>query len=269
MPQWNISCQNDYIYSDFSFSETFWRRSSTTPTLEQQAHHKILFMRIFLPPGVRVSVIGYSISCHLLVNLLRNKTLLIKKEESDVNNVQEEAVTVDYIYFVFPVIERMWDTIFCKISWFLLQYFSWLIFLLFYVMLIFPSFIKFPVIKFILACPQDQFVQGAVELIQPAMLRRVLDTLREEIESVKTLDIDTIRENKEKMLFYYGFKDVFTPQKYLKEMREALPGVKAFLGRSDLLHVYVTHCSSQMAQICYNMITTGHPECQKPPTIDV
>ncbi|XP_018026988.1 lipid droplet-associated hydrolase isoform X2 [Hyalella azteca] len=243
---WSIT-MGDQAATGHSFRETV--APPPTPSLDKQLRHKAKFIDEYIPKGVKVSIIAYSISCYLLLALIKKKGVAIGTLGDDAG-----AKLVDSLYFIFPVIERMRDSPLGKIFLPALCYFTWLILAIAFIILMFPNKIKFPIIKKILTSntgspPQDQFVTGAIELIHPVMLKRVLNTLKEEIEQVKELDISTIEDNRHKMVFYYGSYDGFCPRKYLYELRERVPDVNAYLCRDSLHHVYVAHSSEQMAHI--------------------
>lgn len=86
------------------------------------------------------------------------------------------------------------------------------------------------------------------------MLKRVLNTLQEELEKVEELDISTIKKYRQKMVFYYGSYDGLCPKNFLFELKDKLPEVQAYLCKDELHHVYVTHTSVQMAQIMKKMM---------------
>lgn len=191
--------------------------------------------------------------------MLKNKDVTIRTF-----NDESGSMLIDSTYFIFPVIERMEDTPLGKYVLPALRYFSWLILLIAFIILLFPYIIKFPVTKWILTSkkgipPQNQFVDGALEMIHPVMLKRVMNTLQEEVEIVKELDTSTIKKNSKHMVFYYGTFDGFCPQKFLFELRERVPEVRAFLCQERLPHVYVTHDSERMARIMKNVMESVKP----------
>lgn len=233
-------------------------KPNPTPSLKKQVHHKAQFITDYIPDDVKVSIIGYSISCYLLLDLLKERVVSIGSITSGVVKMEKGKV-VDSIYLIFPTIERMKDTPLGRIFLPALAYFTWFILLLAYIVLIFPHFIKFPLIKLILTSgegkpPQDQFVNGAIQMIHPVMLKRVLNTLQEELEKVEELDLLTIEKNSQKMVFYYGSYDGLCPKNFLFELKDKVPKVRAYLCKDSLHHVYVTHTSVQMAKIMRNMM---------------
>ncbi|KAF2367426.1 Lipid droplet-associated hydrolase [Trinorchestia longiramus] len=257
---WSIT-MGDQAATGHSFKETV--SLAPTPSLEKQLKHKAKFIDQYIPDGIKVSIIAYSISCYLLL-------ALVKKKDVSIGNLEDSAGAklIDSLYFIFPVIERMRDTPLGRIILPALWYFTWLILAAAFIALLFPNKIKFPIIKRILTSstgtpPQDQFVTGVIEMIHPVMLKRVLNTLQEEIENVKELDIATIEHNRQKMVFYYGSYDGFCPKKYLFELRERVPDVNAYLCKDSLHHVYVTHTSGQMAHIMGNIMEGSEKKPQR------
>lgn len=219
--------------------------------MAQQLHHKAQFILDYVPDDVKVSIIGYSISCYLLLDLLKTENLKIR---TVADTVDTKSKNIDTLYLIFPTIERMKHTPLGKFILPALVYFTWFILLLAGFLSMFPTVIKFPVIKRILTSsegkpPQDQFITGAIQMIHPAMLKRVLNTLQEELEKVNELDLRTIEKNREKVVFYYGSYDPLCPKYFLYELKDKLPEVQAYLCQDELHHVYVTHTSAQMARI--------------------
>uniref|UniRef100_A0A6A7GC25 Lipid droplet-associated hydrolase n=1 Tax=Hirondellea gigas TaxID=1518452 RepID=A0A6A7GC25_9CRUS len=238
----------------------FWEtmKPRPTPSLEKQLQHKAEFISEYIPSNAKVSIIGYSISCYLLLDMLRQENFAIGTTDSG-TKTNDDITVVDSVYLIFPTIERMKETPLGRIFLPALSYFTWFILMFAYIVCVVPPFIKFPVIRRILTSgdgkpPQDQFVQGAIEMIHPVMLKRVLNTLKEELEKVVELDLHIIEKNRQKIVFYYGSYDGLCPKKFLFELQDKVPELRAYLCQDSLHHVYVTHTSVQMAKIMGTMM---------------
>lgn len=84
---------------------------------------------------------------------------------------------------------------------------------------------------------------------------KVLYLADEEMRIVRDADLDTIRENKNLLKFYYGASDGWTPIKYCEELKAKVPGLDATVDIYNISHAFVLRSSAQMGRIVAGWIT--------------
>jgi hypothetical protein len=75
----------------------------------------------------------------------------------------------------------------------------------------------------------------------PAMVSNSLSMARDEMEIIKALQTEVIREHLDKLLFYYGVDDNWSPITHYKEMVALFPEGKYILNHIHLLFSYSFH----------------------------
>ena len=90
--------------------------------------------------------------------------------------------------------------------------------------------------------------KSLVTTAKPEMLRNMLDLAHDELLHVQELDVQTIEKHKDKIVFYYGSSDHWTPLGYREDLLRKVPGAKTFVCQKNLLHAFVLTQSADMAE---------------------
>lgn len=154
-------------------------------------------------------------------------------------------------YMLFPTIERMatssngfWFTKFVQPLWFLLRY----VYLAFGRLPVQLQVFLLAIYFFVFRIPRT-FLGTALKYSRMSITDKVLHLANEEMEQVRDADISTIKANRERILFYYGASDGWTPLKYCKELRERVSGLDAIVDTEGISHAFVLRSSHRMGQI--------------------
>lgn len=78
--------------------------------------------------------------------------------------------------------------------------------------------------------------------------------INEMFEVLKLNSGPTIEKNVDKLIFYYGSTDPWTPKIYFDQMKARFPLNKIFLDTERIAHAFVLYSSEKMAQILTEMI---------------
>lgn len=204
--------------------------------LEQQVEHKVAFLEDHLPQGTRVTLVGHSIGCHIILRLLNHFE-------------NRNDITISRSFLLFPTIERM------KVSpngmrlWPVLQYLRWFVVLLVWAVSLLPGKLKDTILRWHLGEDVAPCCIGATrELLHARVVQNMLWMAYNELLQVVELDLDTVRRHKDKILLYYGAADGWCPQKYCEDLRARVEGVEALLCEEGYKHAFVLHHSKQMAE---------------------
>lgn len=82
-------------------------------------------------------------------------------------------------------------------------------------------------------------VKPVMQLLNPAVMRRVYSLAKDEMRQVKELDHDAIERHAKKLYLYYGARDGWTPVRYYEEFRANHPNVEAELCNRGFRHAFV------------------------------
>ena len=76
---------------------------------------------------------------------------------------------------------------------------------------------------------------------------------KEELQRVRGLEVDLVKENQKLLKFYYTESDSWVPLKYYHELMEEIPGLDADLG--DIDHFFMAKSSKRIAELLADWIT--------------
>ena len=220
-------CHADYTTQDYL-------------SLDGQIQHKLAYISDYIPAGKRLILIGHSIGCYVILKMLSNDTD---------NSLDHHDVAKCYL--LFPTIERIARSPNGQFFTPLLKYFSWMIPLITLPLLFLPYQIKrFFVEKFfgVGQVPQCA-VDATIKLLSPSSCRNSLYLTNIEMQSVCSLDTETISKNIERLCFYYGTNDAWCPVEYHHTMKQLFPTGKIYLCSRDIEHAFVLKHSKEMASI--------------------
>lgn len=86
-------------------------------------------------------------------------------------------------------------------------------------------------------------------MINPDSLRRIIKLAEEEMEIIKDRNDDIISKYGNKLWFYYGNCDGWTPIKYYEDLKSKHPYINAELCKHGIHHCFVLQYEKEMAKI--------------------
>ncbi|CAK9803895.1 Lipid droplet-associated hydrolase [Anthophora plagiata] len=209
--------------------------------LMAQVQHKKDFIKKYVPEDARLHLIGHSIGCWMILNLLKDDSI---------------AKKVAKCYLLFPTIEHMAESsngwFFFKILsriGFLLTFFAWIFSL-------FPIYVQNLFLAMLgpLCGIPAKFHEVVLQILNPYSINKIFKLASEEMEAVKNRDDDIISKHAEKLWFYYGNCDGWVPLKFYQNMRSKHPNVNAQLCKHGYGHAFVLHSEKEMGRIVGDVI---------------
>nr|CAD7203028.1 unnamed protein product [Timema douglasi] len=204
--------------------------------MEGQAQHKIAFMEKYIPPDVKVYLIGHSIGCKMILEVMKNSRI-----HSQVRKC----------YLMFPTIERMATSPNGKFLTSLILPIVPLIVFLAWVFTSLPRTLRRVLINiyFSIHKSTDDMIDTTVDLVNPTVLRNVFFLAKDEMENVTELDSDTMTTFRDKLVLYYGARDGWTPLDYVKDLKESHPEVKSIICDKNFDHAFVLNMSQAVGDM--------------------
>ncbi|KAG7168897.1 lipid droplet-associated hydrolase-like [Homarus americanus] len=213
--------------------------------LEDQIAHKIAFIQDHIPKGAKVTLVGHSIGCQIILRIL-------KYFESN----SEVAVVKNYL--LFPTVERMKITPNGRRMWPMLCYFRWLVVLLTACLWLLPVRVKERLLKLYFRGRKvaDCSFQATIQLFHPKVMQNVLWMAYNELMQVCDVDTVTIDKHKDNIVLYYGATDGWCPQIYRDDLKAKIEGVSAILCEDGYQHAFVLEYSEPVGRKIVNWIKT-------------
>ena len=203
-------------------------------SLMAQLQHKKEFIRKYVPEDARLHLVGHSIGCWMILNMLKDD-LIAKK--------------VAKCYLLFPAIEHMaksqngqFFTKFITKIQSLLYFLCWILFCL-------PQFLQLFIISVMAYSIPGKYNKATLQLLNPHSLKKVIKMAEEEMEVVKDRDDDIISKYGDKLWFYYGNCDGWAPVKYFNHLKFTHPSVDAILCKRGYHHSFVLQYDKEMGHI--------------------
>lgn len=91
-------------------------------------------------------------------------------------------------------------------------------------------------------------------LLNPCSLRNVVKLADEEMQTVKERDDAVLSQYADKLWFYYGNCDGWTPVKYYRNMKATHPNINAELCKHGYFHSFVLKFEKEMGFIVGDLI---------------
>lgn len=211
-------------------------------SLKAQIRHKVAFIKKYVPEDAHLHLVGHSIGAWFTLNLLK---------DSDIDK------RIRKCYLLFPTIEYMAETPngmlfnnFISRTAPVLIFLSWIFTTLFPVALqtfmirAFGMFYGIPA----------RSVRAVREMLDPKVLRRIINLAREEMKYVKEADDETISKHTDKLWLYYGASDNWAPVKYYENLVSRHPDLNAQLCQRGFQHSFVLKDDVDMGHIIGDLI---------------
>lgn len=204
--------------------------------LSEQIAHKIRFLKECIPEGASVTLVGHSIGCKIILDCISSLK-------------GEKGVHIKQSYLLFPTIERMKDTPQGVRLWPILYYFRWLVVLLATIINLLPTFLKHKVHDVFYPNVPRCCAEATLELLHPNIVRNVLWMAFNELKEVLKPDLETLEQNSDNILLYYGAKDGWCPLSFREELLVQLPNINSQICSSNIDHAFVLHSSETMGKL--------------------
>ena len=81
-----------------------------------QINHKMAFLEEFLPASCKITFIGHSIGCKIILELMKRLSLIHNQNGKSLQTINH-TLSVHKSYLLFPTIERMKQTQAGRFTW--------------------------------------------------------------------------------------------------------------------------------------------------------
>lgn len=204
--------------------------------LKGQIEHKVTFIRRHVPPHTRLVLLGHSIGCYIILDLIRRQPEL---------NVVKAVL-------LFPTIERMAQTPQGKVMTPVLCQLRYLAYLPLFLLSLLPERIKAGLVRLVLGrlpCLDPAVLQPTVELLAGDCAANAMYMGGQEMRKVLQRDNVAIKENLDKLIFYYGATDHWCPVQFYQDMKLDFPQADLRLCERGIRHAFVLDAASQVAHM--------------------
>ncbi|XP_076349705.1 lipid droplet associated hydrolase sturkopf isoform X1 [Tachypleus tridentatus] len=218
--------ENEYLYS-----------------LEGQVRHKMVFLNTCVPRDRQLILIGHSIGCYIVLEILKRLPRL---------NVIRGIL-------LFPIIERMSTTPQGQWMWPLLSYLRLpALFGVYALSYLSPQLQWRLLLWYFKDRPVPECVlRASLNLFHPECARQCMFMAKDELDSVTTLDIDSLKAHVNHLIFYYGSSDQWCPVSYYKDLKEMFPQGDVRLCQYGFEHAFVINNSREVGALVAGWILEG------------
>lgn len=193
--------------------------------LKGQLDHKIEFINKYVPDHVNIHLVGHSVGAKLSMDLLK---------------IPEFSNKVLDFYLMFPAIEKIADSEKGRLMKYLDK-----IFFMYRIMVrllaILPQSWRLAIIKWQHRkedMPMD-FLEHSIEYIKPSVIDKIWFMAMDEMDKIKELDEESVKQNMHRMKFYYTKSDPWVRSEFYYDLIQKFPGIDAQLCKYDYEHAFV------------------------------
>ncbi|KAK0167933.1 hypothetical protein PV327_001784 [Microctonus hyperodae] len=209
--------------------------------LAGQLEHKISFIKKYVPEDAKLHLVGHSIGCWLILQLLKDKQI---------------ADRVVKCYLLFPAIERMRETPSGKfLTNFVLRFAAVIVYLC-WIFSLLPIIIQMILIRIIggIFGVTNKSVKPTLQLLKAPVLKRVFDLAKDEMILVRELNYEIVSKYADKLWIYYGATDGWTPGIYYDELKAKYPNINAQICKRGFRHAFVLSNDDQVGKMVGDII---------------
>ncbi|XP_059172533.1 lipid droplet-associated hydrolase-like isoform X2 [Physella acuta] len=214
--------------------------------LEAQIKHKVDFIRENIPSDVLLVLIGHSIGCYMILNML-----------DQLNRSQ-----VLRCFMLFPTIERMATSPNGLRMTPVFRYLRWLVVFTAFILSFLPNVFKRHLYKWWYRhVDYPPCMEKAIlETITPWTVNYTTYLAKLEMNKVTSLQKELINKHSEKLSLYYGAVDHWAPVEYYYDLVSEFPKLDARLCNLNLKHAFVldTQEGREMAKIVWLWAQSHH-----------
>ncbi|KAK1793511.1 hypothetical protein P4O66_011885 [Electrophorus voltai] len=229
--------------------------------LNGQIEHKLAFLFEHVPRDMHVVLIGHSIGCYIVLEMMKRDQELKGAVEAWAGNgscpfnALPNAGTAQFVLksiMLFPTIERMACTPQGKVMTPVLCQLRYATYLPIFLLSLLPRWLKTSLVRMALRgfhSLDSSIIPAAVGLIDVDCAANAMYMGSQEMKLVKERDNSTIRKHLRKIIFYYGATDHWCPVEYYHDMRKDFPDGDIRLAEREFCHAFVLDTGKEMANI--------------------
>ncbi|XP_061599913.1 lipid droplet-associated hydrolase [Cololabis saira] len=209
--------------------------------LDGQIQHKLTFVRTSVPRGTALVLVGHSIGCYVILEMMR----------------RSPELRVLRAVLLFPTIERMAQTPQGRVMTPVLCQLRYLAYLPVFLLSLLPETARAALIRLLFSgipSLDRSIVQPTVELLSGDCAANSMYLGGQEMRTVLERDNPTIRKHLDKLLFYYGATDHWCPVKYFQDMKQDFPHGDVRLCEKGFRHAFVLDSAQQVAKLLVEWI---------------
>ncbi|XP_063771384.1 lipid droplet-associated hydrolase [Pseudophryne corroboree] len=202
--------------------------------LNGQIEHKLSFLRENVPTEMKLVLIGHSIGCYIILEML--------KRSADLKVLRS--------ILLFPTIERMAQSPQGKVMTPLLCSLRYIVYMPCYLLSFLPEVMKTSLVKFALRgikSVDEACVTASLNLFRMECAVNAMYMGSQEMVNVMERDSETIKQNLSKLIFYYGATDAWCPVQYYEDIRRDFPKANIWLCEKGIRHAFVLDSSKEVA----------------------
>lgn len=209
--------------------------------LKGQIEHKLEFIRKHVPTETSLVLVGHSIGCDIILEIMkRNPKIKVLKA-----------------ILLFPTIERMAQTPQGRLMTPMLCQMRYLTYLPVFLISLLPESLKAALIKLAFSGIQSldhSVLQPTVGLLDGDCAANSIYMAAQEMYEVLERDNITIKNNLNKLIFYYGATDHWCPLQFYYDMKQDFPQGDLRLCEKGFRHAFVLDAGREVAKMLVEWI---------------
>uniref|UniRef100_A0A673I3L2 Lipid droplet-associated hydrolase n=1 Tax=Sinocyclocheilus rhinocerous TaxID=307959 RepID=A0A673I3L2_9TELE len=206
--------------------------------LNGQIEHKLAFLRKHVPRDTNLLLIGHSIGCYIILEMM--------KRDPELLELDKKAV------MLFPTIERMACSPQGKVMTPVLCRLRYAFYLPIFLLSLFPERLKVSIVRLALRnfyAVDTSIIPATVSLINVECAANGMYMVSQEMRLVVERDNATVRQHLSKLIFYYGATDHWCPVQYYRDIRKDFPEGDIRLCERGIRHAFVLDAGEEMANM--------------------
>lgn len=208
--------------------------------LEGQLKHKLELINNYIDKQSKLHLIGHSIGCWLILELLRDNENLVMRLKS--------------VNLLFPTLQKMAETRNGKfLNNFLRQFHSFILFLFIVVNLLPTAIVTFLVGVYlrIYSLP-SLYLKYILKFLNPKVGEKILFLAYDEMDTVKSLNIEVLNKIKHITNIIYSSTDNWAPVSYMEDLHKYQPEI--LMKEVNIDHAFVLKSSERVAGMVIQFI---------------
>uniref|UniRef100_A0A665WBM6 Lipid droplet-associated hydrolase n=1 Tax=Echeneis naucrates TaxID=173247 RepID=A0A665WBM6_ECHNA len=210
--------------------------------LNGQIEHKLAFLRKHVPRETSLILIGHSIGCYIILEMMK----------------RDPKLKILKAVMLFPTIERMAQTPQGKVMAPLLCHMRYVAYLPLFLLSLLPGRLQSSLIKLMFSGIHSldrTVVQPTVGLLSGDCAANAMYMGSQEMKKVLERDNSTIKNNLEKLIFYYGSVDHWCPVQYYLDIKQDFPHGDIRLCEHGFRHAFVLDAGREVAKMVAEWIS--------------
>lgn len=217
-----------------------------TFTLEEQISHKLAFIRQYIKSDHKIIIVAHSLGSYVTLKMLNQMT---------------DTSQILLAVLLFPVFERTMETTSGRFWVPMTQIMKNPLVTTTSVMERLPPFVKKTLIDALASrrkcsCGSvDAITEGIKSVISPNGLRNIAQ-IAKDLSKIGHHNLlkDVIKDHADKLTFYYGASDAWTPLSFYADMKKTFPDVDIRLDANGIGHAFIFNTSKKVAAIVVEII---------------